>query len=331
MDADLAALIGAGRTLVGTAGADVWYDDLDASRVRLDVALDAIFASGDPDAAAYYGAALWPYWFRRAADGPAWLERARNAAVDAQPSEALAELQYAVGLVAFRRGDTKESRSANAEALRIAEEVDSERGRAFAHLGFSRIAFRDGDYAASLDHAARADRHADVADDAALRTMALHMRAEVTRAQGDYKDAVPLYQELLSVDEALGDERSVAMEHYNLGSVLLQVGEVDAAAQHLDSSLGITRKGATDQLPYTLLGVAGLAARRGDIVTAGRLLGAVQAHFRRMGEVLDPAEQLELASHVDAARATNAAAYDAAYVEGRELTLAEAADLVSQR
>ena len=325
MEPELAALIEAGRTLVGTASADVWYDDLDASRAKLDTALEAELVSGDPEVAARLGAALWPYWCRRAGDGPAWLERVRNSAEGAQASEALAELQYGVGLMAFRRGDTTESRRANEDALRVADASGSERGRALAHIGLFRVSFREADYDASLGHAMLAGEHAAAVGEEALETLALHLRAEVYRAQGRYADAVPLYLQAIESDAATGDERSLTMEHYNLGSVLLQVGDLDEAQKHLDIALDMVRKGVRDQLAYAMLGFAGLAARRGDAATAGRLLGAVRAHYKRLGEVVDPAEQLELATHVEAARSADAAAYDAAYTDGLRLTLAEAA------
>jgi tetratricopeptide (TPR) repeat protein len=153
------------------------------------------------------------------------------------------------------------------------------------------------------------------------------MRAELTRAQGAYADAVSLYQQLLEADERAGDPRSLAMEHYNLGSVLLQLGQLDDAERHLDAALELSRNDAIDQLPYGLLGVAWLAARRGDGTTAGHLLGAVEAHFDDTGEVLDPAEQLELDSHVAIGRSTSAT-FDEARAAGRRLSLDDADSLL---
>ncbi len=230
---------------------------------------------------------------------------------------------YARGLEAFRRGETAESATLSQQALDAATN-DSDRAR--AHIGLTRAAFRDAAYAEGLRLAGVAERLASDAGDEELRIGALHMRAEITRAQGEYAAAAPLYRELIALDEARDDAESLSMEHYNLGSVHLQLGELDDAESHLTTSLRLITDEGHNQLAYTLLGLAGVAARRGDRATATRVLGAVDAHFDRIGEVLDPAEQVEHASHIAAAREGNAD-YEAAYAEGRALPLDEAAYL----
>ena len=153
------------------------------------------------------------------------------------------------------------------------------------------------------------------------------MRAELTRAQSDYAAAVPLYRQLLAADEAGGDEGSLAMEHYNLGSVLVQAGEFEKARLHLWRSLRLC-SAKPGQLGYTLLGYVGLVARTGDPRTAGQVLGAVQAHFQAIGEVLDPGEALELSTHIAAGQARDAAAFDAGRQAGRGRPLEHAQALV---
>ncbi len=64
-----------------------------------------------------------------------------------------------------------------------------------------------------------------------------------------------------------------------------------------------------------------LRPRRGDGTTA-HLLGAVEAHFEDTGEVLDPAGQLALDSHVPIGR--TARAFDAARAAGCRLSLDDA-------
>lgn len=123
-------------------------------------------------------------------------------------------------------------------------------GHALANVGLSRVSLRDGEYSAGLSFAAAAaaDREAAAAGDEALHITALHMRVELLRAQGANADAVPLYQQRLEADERAGDPRSLAMEHYNLGSVLLQLRQFDAAEEHLAAALELSRNEATD--PY---------------------------------------------------------------------------------
>ena len=205
---------------------------------------------------------------------------------------------YDDGLAAFRRGDNEESRRLNQAAIDAAAQAGAGREEALGHIGLSRVAFRDRDYGAGLEHAGRAGELATAAhaDDIAIH--AVHMRAEITRAQGDYVAAVPLYEYLLEADASSGNSRGLSMEHANLASVLIQVGDLAAARQHL---LAAKEHCTEDLRPYLVLAWGGLLARDGDAATALRLLGAVHAYLESAGEVLDPAEQLEFASHLAAA------------------------------
>lgn len=239
-----------------------------------------------------------------------------------------AQQMYEEGVLAFRRGDNEECRRLSQLAVDIAAKAGTAREQALGHIGLSRAAFRELDYPTGLRHAHRAEDLAAGCGAEDVRLTALHMRAELTRAQGDYAAAVPLYEQLLVADEEAGDTKSLAMEHYNLGSVLLQTGELPAAREHLTASLRTCREAnawGRDMLHYALLGMAGLLAREGDPFTAARLLGAVQAHVGRIGEVLDPAEELELSSHVQAARRADPAGFASAYAEGQAMTTEDAA------
>lgn len=324
---DLAELVGRGRECVGTEGEAAWFDELDAVRAALDEWMGRLLDGAVDERAVQTAADLWPYWSRRAEDGRSWLRRAYEATLDAPLCEALAELRYAAGLAAFRAGDNDGCTAMSEAALRVADAIGSDRERARARIGLCRAAFRRGDYDEGLALAEQADRDAAAATSDDLRTTALHMRAELTRARGDYAACVPMYEQLLVIDLAHGDTRSVAMEHYNLGSVLVQIGDLVGAREHLGESLRLSRDGRPDQLPYTLLGVAGLLARDGDADVAAELLGAVTGHLEQHGEVLDPAESLELDTHLAAAEARGADV-TAALDRGRRLTLVEAVERV---
>jgi tetratricopeptide (TPR) repeat protein len=227
---------------------------------------------------------------------------------DEPASVELAELCYGAGLAAFRRGDNGVSRRWNEESLAVAAAVGSDRGRSRALIGLSRVAFRDGDYRGGTELAREAGGIARACGDEAGALLAMHMEAELARAAGDYAAARPLYERLLEADRATGDDRGLAMELGNLGSVLVQVGELDRTEACLREAVDRTvQTGAIDQLPYCLLGLGGLAARRHDPLTAGRLIGAVEAF-------------LELASHVEPAQAAGET-FDEARSSGRRLTI----------
>lgn len=246
---------------------------------------------------------------------------------DSTPVDHGAEQRYAEALDAFRRGDNAACRQISEDMLAQAAAAGDARAQALSHLNLSRADFRDGAYASGAAHALAADSHAAACGADDLRTTALHMRAELTRAAGDYATAVPMYEQLLADDEARGDDAALAMEHYNLASVLVQTGDLNRARSHLQRSLELC-PAKPDQLRYTLLGYAGWLVRADDPHRAGQVLGAVENHLETIGEVLDPAEAVELASHVAVGCERDAAAFEAGRRAGRAMTLAEAQALV---
>jgi tetratricopeptide (TPR) repeat protein len=325
---DVAPLIDRGQRVLDGPDEGAWFDELDANRSAVEDHVRSVLAGVDGGAIATLGARLWAYWVRRANDGSDWLERAVGAteATSAPPSEDLAVLLYGAGLAAFRHGDNERCRELSERALRVAERVGSDVGRNRALVGLSRAAFRDHDFTRGIDYAASAGTIAIAADDRNGEILAMHMEAELRRAAGDYSAAAPLYEGLLELDREANAQRAIAMELYNLGSVLLQVGDLNRADSCLRESLRVAiQVHAADLVPYSLLGLAGLAARRGDAVTAGRLLGAVEAHFESEGELLDPAEQIELASHKTAGEAADQTAFTAAHAAGRSTSVASVA------
>ena len=327
--ADPVALVERAVGAVGTADESRWFDELDAERDSVDALVSSALAAGDGAAIAHLAALLWPYWTRRATDGADWLERSVACVerVLTQASGELASLLYGAGLAAFRRGDNARCRDLSQRSLDAAIEARSARAEALAHVGLSRVAFRDRDWTGGLEHARSAGRIAAESDDEAAALMALHMEAEINRASGEYAEAVTLYERLLEGDRAAGDTRAAGMELYNLGSVLVQIGELDRAETCLRESLAVASGHDPAQIAYTTLGLAGLAAQRGDPAIAGQLLGSVEAYFEAVGEVLDPAEQLELQSHRVAAKSAGQAAFESAYLDGRSIAPRDAAAL----
>lgn len=321
-DSTVAALIEQGVAAVGAEGEGAWFDELDRRRPEVAAAVDAVLASGDAVEAAQIGRRLWEYWLRRAEDGKERIEQVLAASGSAPPSEAAAMVHYAAGLLAFRRGDNERSRTLNLRALELGRQAGSPLGECRALIGLSRAAFRDRDWGAGLEFADDAGTVAAAARDTLGTVQALHMKAEIRRAAGDYDGALPMYDQLLAIDRAEGDRRSISMELYNRGSVLLQLGRLDDAERDLRESIELALEdGMADQLPYCLLAFGGLAARRGDGTTGGQLLGAVEAHFAAEGTVLDPAEQVELDSHLAAGGAADAGAFAGGREAGKHLDL----------
>lgn len=319
-DTSVEELLAGGTAALGTEAEAGWFDELDQRHAEVAAAVDAALAGGDAATIARVGGQLWEYWLRRAGDGKERIEGVLASCEGAPPSEDVALLHYAAGMLAFRRGENERSRALNLRALELARAAGSAVGECRALIGLSRAAFRDHDWEAGLGFADDAATIAAVSRDTLGTVQSLHMKAEIRRAAGDYEGALPMYDQLVAIDRADGDRRSISMELYNRGSVLLQLARLDDAERDLQESTSLALEdGIADQLPYCLLGLGGLAARRLDASAAGRLLGAVEAHFAAEGTVLDPAEQVELDSHMAAAAVGDANSFAAGREAGRTL------------
>jgi DNA-binding CsgD family transcriptional regulator len=115
----------------------------------------------------------------------------------------------------------------------------------------------------------------------------------------------------------------------NLGWVLRQEGGPDAAQSMFGTGLRAARRnGDRSGIAYASLGLACLAADRGDWHQAGQLHGAAQAFLDRAGEPWqDPEARYRRESLADVRARLGADQFDRAYAEGMTLSLDEALDL----
>jgi predicted ATPase/class 3 adenylate cyclase len=115
----------------------------------------------------------------------------------------------------------------------------------------------------------------------------------------------------------------------NLGWVLRQEGGPDAARSMFGAGLRAARRnGDRSGIGYASLGLACLAADRGDWHQAGQLHGVAQAFLDRAGEPWqDPEARYRRESLADVRARLAADQFDRAYAEGMALSLDEALDL----
>ena len=124
-----------------------------------------------------------------AGDAAGGLEFLRAAfAEGAAPSRERALAHYGAGLLAYRVGDSMESRLQSEAALAAADAAGDPEALALAHLGLSRLAFDDGDGARARELAEAARRHARDLEPA-LGQAPLHMHAQAARLEGDFHRA----------------------------------------------------------------------------------------------------------------------------------------------
>lgn len=319
---------GAGEGMVG-ADAARWLDTIARKHDRVDAALHYFVARGRGAEAVTLMAEVWRYWLTRGdtREGREWLASALTASGADTPSGARARALYGAGLLAFRQDDNETARRLNEESLAVARAVGDRTATVEALGGLARVALREGDYVAARTRCEDGLALARAGGKRGAEVLPLHLLAAITRIEGDYDGARRLYLASVQLNKALGDARMVAMEHVNLGSVEVLAGNPEGAEPHLRDGLRAVRAlGAQGILAVCLIGLACVAAARGDVARAARLLGATEADLARTETALDPDDQpLYDAAVVQARAAMGEEAFAAARAAGRELALEAAA------
>lgn len=272
--------------------------DLDAlgdERTAVADAVRSFAGAGDPAQALELFGRAWRIWFTRGEleQGSA----AAAAALSAPGAESVpiwrARALYADGLFAFRSGDQTRSRARNEEALQAARQTDDARGECDALTGLARVALRDGRYDDVVALARQARERARAVSDLEAEASPLHLLAAGVRLQQDYEAARRLYLESLELNTALGALRWIAVEQHNLGWVELHLGNVDEAeARFRERDAGVAADAYGDA--WSSLNRAAVAAARGDIEAARRLLASGKEALGKLGMAIDPDDQSEL-------------------------------------
>jgi tetratricopeptide (TPR) repeat protein len=171
--------------------------------------------------------------------------------------------------------------------------------------------------------------------------------AQVLRLRGDHRQARERLNEALQ----LADQEPVnrvgvrtmllALIHHGYGELWLTVGDVTEAARCFGASLEfwlqwrwlpyLPRWGPKAKVADCLDGLAAVAARRGQLAVAARLLGAAAALKQAVDVRLPALEAAERKEHVEQVRAAlGEEAFADAWEEGRTLSQEEAVALARE-
>ena len=130
------------------------------------------------------------------------------------------------------------------------------------------------------------------AEDLALRQVQLTERATGLRQLGKLKEALACYQESLRCAVEVDDERSTGADYGNIGGILFEMGQLDAAEDALRKAISVdTKYGQRVALGYHFYYLALIAAKRRLFGTAHDyatqyLAHAESDHDRREAEEL---------------------------------------------
>jgi non-specific serine/threonine protein kinase len=268
------------------------------------------------------------FWFftGHGREGEEWLRRALEIARDAAPevrANALAGLSMLLG----HRGTLEESKVCAREALRLYTEAGDRVGRARSLMWLSHAMMdnpREREEAVALcEEVLVVFREVD---DKPCVALALNVLGEILRMDGDYEGAKGVYEECLALCREIGNKRREGMMLVNLGYVAQHQGDYGLAEAYFRGAIILF--GELGLKFFVVLSIAdhsGPALAKQQPERAVRLLGASEALCEAMGVAQQPVDQVEIDRYLaDAREQLDEAAFQAAWEEGRAMSLEEA-------
>jgi predicted ATPase len=154
-------------------------------------------------------------------------------------------------------------------------------------------------------------------------TLALYWLGEILELMGDLDGAQHCMEECLCLVERYGWlDRTKATPFSILGKVARDRGDYDVARSYFQQSL---KASEVDDMWWGLEGLSCVATAQNQHVRAARLLGAAEADRERRKDPWWEKDRVDLALYIARSRtALGDAAYEAAYAEGRAMSLVQA-------
>jgi tetratricopeptide (TPR) repeat protein len=302
------------------ARSSTWLDRLQAEHDNIRAALGEALEHGRADVALRLGGAIWQFWYTRGywSEGRRWLDAALSADRENDP-QLRADALVGAGMLALWQGDVERGSAVADELLADAAEAGS---GDFLFAGL--VADERGylDCAEQLyEESARLAREEG---NSALLGMAVNNLGTVAINRGEYERALQLFEESLAIGREQQDQDRLARAFMNLGLTTLALGDVQRARALLRDSLVAAREiGLVEGFIGGFVGLAAVYARE-DPVRAARLMGSADVLCEEAGFLRQLEDPLRAETEAELRARLGENAYEAAYAEGRLLTLEDA-------
>jgi predicted ATPase/class 3 adenylate cyclase len=306
-----------------------WLTRLEAEHANLRAALEwSEAAPGRAEQGVRLGASIWRFWqvHGHLSEGRERLARAL-ASEEACDASRRARALDGAGVLAYYQCDYPAAQTAHEEGLAIRRQLGDQRGIAACLNDLGNTAHAQGDYAAAQARYEESLAIRREMDDRRGIAASLNNLGSLAFQQGDDPAARELITESLSILGELGDQRSIALSMNNLGEVVYRQGDYLEARALFRQSLAIRKDlGARVGIAYSMEGLAATEFMAGVPLKAGCLWGAAERLREEVGAPLPPKQHPEHEQQVELARVAvgDEAAFDAAWQEGRVMTLEQA-------
>ena len=299
-------------------GLDVAAAELDNVRAALTWAVEE-----DPTLGLDLGAALEEFWVvREPVEGALWLQRLLGAAGDAPP-ELRAQAWRALAGAREIFGDPEAAAPAYRTSLELYEQAGNESAAINLRLRIGINLANRNDLAAARPALEQALTHFRRLRLRAGEAQALGTLGMVADLEGDLDTAVELRSESAEIAHELGWTWWEQHELLNLSHLERRRGSPELARRHAEAGLAIaTRIGDRMASVFAAAELSNIAAMLGQPSRAGLLWGAVEAEEAVAPVGQFPRYRSRYESELEQAAGP---AFEAARLEGRLLTLAQAA------
>ena len=262
-------------------------------------------------------------------DAVALLESAHEGFVAAGDRAGAADVLQDSGTVAAQRGDPTVAGQRYLESLRIREELGDEAGVAALTSNLGIAAAQQGDSTAARAYANRAlALYTKIGDRRRIGNCLVNL-AWMDGMDGDHESARKRCEEAIRLAAEVGDRLNVGLAQNNLGDALRDLDRLDEAGRAYAAAVE-TYRDLNDLGPLMALleDVAILAARRGDLVGAFKLVGASDALRVSLGAPRSAGGEAGLAEQLASSRdALGLEAADRARRDGSTLDVEAAIEL----
>jgi tetratricopeptide (TPR) repeat protein len=227
--------------------------------------------------------------------------------------------------LALHLNDLEQAAKYARRCLALSRELGAAAGAAQSQITLALVASNRGELAETRALLSESAEIARRGDDLASLTSALDFLAELELSEGDADAASALFEEALALREAAESPGWIAWSHSNLGLVAHARGELDEALEWYRRALARAQElGITQLAGDCLIGIAAVAARRGEIGRAARLLAATGGIVGEPGPGWLAEGELYEETLTDVREQLDDESLAALWEEGQAMTLADA-------
>jgi tetratricopeptide (TPR) repeat protein len=291
-------------------------------------------ANTEAEKALRLSAAFREFWHgRHYEEGRRWLEEAlatsSAAGSSVRPTTHRAKALSSAGLLAIRQADVERASALFEEMLLIARELGDRHGVAEALKWLGNLSLNDEE-GLTFQHESLA-LYRELGDKEGISRVLNNMGARA-QLQGEYDQAIALYEESLRLRREMGTEAGTdvvaGITTTTLGFALYHRGDYARARTVFTEALTLWRELA---IPHgcadALMGLAGVAQARQEPARAARLLAAALLMLETTGGAFDTVERQAYERIVESTRAQlDEQTWQKAWEEGRAMSVEQAVE-----